>query len=420
MKSTLSRLQGCRMKISVEVEPDSVEQRYQEVLKQIQRAANLPGFRQGNAPLDLVEKRFAREVEDETVKVIVPEAYHRACAKEKASPVSLPSITDVKFERGKKLTFLAEFDAAPDFSLKNYKGIKVKRPSIEVTADDVRKAIDSLLESRAELVPIVEPRAVRQGDFILSDIEIWENDKYVPGRKGVLLYAEPGGTDDFCEKVVGANVGEVREITADLPAEDKAKGLVGRRPAYRVWVRGVREKRVPELDEAFAKAFGQESVEALRDAVRKDLGRHKASESQRAMRDQIYDHLLKSVKFDVPQTLVDKQKQRLLEQARREAHQAGIDAKRLEMEMARLEEEARRRGLEQVRLYFILQRVAAAESIDADEEELEQRLQAIVLESKRPLEEVRRVFEEDLHESLRERKTVDFLVANAKFEETTS
>lgn len=417
MKSNVKKIKECRKRLEIQVEPERVEARFREVLAQIAKEVTITGFRQGKAPIDMVEKKFSKEAEEETLKSIVPEAYHQAVTQQKLSPVSLPKISEIKHERGKPLQFTAEFDDEPEFQLKSYKGVKVTRVPADVAHEEVEKGVASLLESRAQLVPLVESRAIQRGDFIVTDIDLWQEGQYVPGKKGVLLFAEPNEEDDFYEKVVGAQVDEVREISAGMSEEERAKGLVGRKPFYKVWIRGIREKKVPELNEEFAKSFGLESVDALREAVRKDLARQKLGASQSKMRDELFDRLLEQAKFPVPDSLVDQQKERLLSEANRQFREMGMPPDKFESEMRALEHEARGRAERQVRLYFILQKIADAEKIEPDEIELERRLEAIAAESKRPMEEVRRVFEEDLRESLREKQTVEYLLANAKFEE---
>lgn len=420
MKSSLKKIKDCKVRLTVEVEAERVENRYKEVLRDFQKAANLPGFREGKAPVDMVEKRYAKEAEEETLKALIPEAYQQCVVEAKLSPVTLPAISDIKFARGQKLTFAAEFDQEPEFKLKDYKGVKIRKVSPEVDGDDLDKAMQSLVESRAELTPIAVVRPVQKGDFLVCDIEIHQDGKYVPGKKGVLLYAEPNEEDDFFEKIVGAQVDEVREISADVSPEDKAKGIVGRRPFYKVWVRAIKEKKLPQLDEAFAKGFGLESVDALKEAVRKDLSKHKAGESQAKMKEELFSKLLKLADFTVPEALVEKQMERLFDQARRQYQQMGAPESRFEAEKESMREEVRAKAAEQVKLYFILQRVADEEGIGEDEIELEKRLVALAEESKRPMEEVRRVFEDDMRESMREKKTVDFLLENAKLEDGQS
>ncbi len=416
MKTSLKKIKDCRVKLHIEVEADRVENRFQEVLKDFQRAAQLPGFRQGKAPLEMVERRYSKEAHEEVLKSLIPEAYHQAVQAEKVHPVALPAISEIQCERGKKLVFAAEFERAPETQVKNYKGIKLKREALEVDADELEKGMQSLIESRAELIPLVESRAVQKGDFVVTDVEIWQEDKYVPGKQGVLLYVEPSETDDFYDKILGTAQDDVREIHHKQSAEDKSKGEATK-PHYKVWIRGIKEKKLPALNEEFAKTFGKDTVELLKETVKKDLAAHKHTQSLEKMKKELFEKLLSQNSFTVPEGLVEKQEERLFDQARRQYQQMGIPESKFVEERSKIEPEIKKRAEEQVRLYFILQKISEAESIELDEIELQKRLEGLAAESQRPMEEVRRVFEEDLRESMVEAKTVDFLVANAKFDE---
>ncbi len=417
IKSSLKKIKDCKIKLSVEVEAKLVEGRFQEVLKDFQKEARLPGFREGKAPLDLVEKKFSKEAQEEVLKSLIPEVYHQCVLEHKVSPVTLPSISDICLERGKNLTFSAEFEKEPEFSIRNYKGIKIRKIPMEVHDEDVEKGLASLLDSRAELNPLLESRAAQRGDFIAADVEAWQDGQYLPGKKGVLLFVEPNETDDFYEKVVGAKIDEVREVTAPPTADDKAKGIVGRRPFYKIWIRDIKEKRVPVMDDAFAKIFGKDSAEELKEAVRKDIAAYKKSQSYEKMKQELFERLLAMASLTLPEGLVEKQKERLIDQARRQSEKMGMPEVPFETQKAKIGDEAQRKAVEQVKLYFILRRIAGQEKIEVDEELLERKLTAMAEESHRPMEEVRHVFEEDLRESMVETKTIEFLLANAKLED---
>lgn len=418
VKSSVKKLEGDRRLINVEVKSELIENYFEQVLQVFQKKAKIQGFREGKAPVEMVAKQYAREAEEEVLKALVPDAYYQAVHAQKLSPVSLPKINDVKLERGKSLTFVAEFDNTPDFSVKNYKGIKIKKVSGEVKPEEIEKGMQSLLESKAVAAPISPVRPIQKGDLISADIEIWQNGQYIPGRKAVPLQVEPNEADDFFDKIVGAQLDEVREISVDPSPEEKASGLIGRKPMYKVLVREIQEKKLPELNEDFAKLFGKSNIEELRDAIRKDMARYRQSESYEAMKHELFDKLLALVSFEPPKTLVEKQTERLLSQMKRRYQSMGAPEEQFEKDRAEIEKETAVRAKEQVKLYFILQKIADAENIDVDEVEVERRLQGLAQESGRPTEEARQVFEEDLRESMRETKTVEFLLAHAKMEET--
>lgn len=406
MKVSVKKAKDCKVQMSVEVDRDTVESRYREILRDFQKQAHLPGFREGKAPADLVEKRFADQAREEMLKSLIPEIYHESVRSQKVAPVSLPKISGVQYTRGQKLSFSAEFEEAPVVTIKNYKGIKLKREASDLTPEEVEKGLQSLLDSRAEFVALEEPRAVKPHDVVMADIELWQKDHFEAGRQDILLSVEPSDEDDFFTKIVGAAAGETREI------------LKAGQPFSRVHVKEIRKKVVPALDEAFAKSLGQENVESLREALRKDLAAYKHSQSVEKMKSELFQKLLAMVDFPVPESLVTKQKERLIADTEKQIARAGLNDAGRQETLDKIGPESVVRAREQIKLYFILQKISEAEHIKADEIELEKRLQAMAHQSQRPLEEVRRVFEEDLRESLAEKQTVDFLIANARFEES--
>ena len=178
------------------------------------------------------------------------------------------------------------------------------------------------------------------------------------------------------------------------------------------------EKKLPDLDEVFAQSFGKASVEELKEAVRKDLASYKQQESHSKMREELFEKLLTINAFPVPEGLVEKQKQHLMDQLHNQFHRSGLPESQFESEKSRLESDAQTRAHRQVQLYFVLQKISELEGIEADETEVGRRLQALVEGSKQSMEQVRHTFEEDIRDSLREAKTVEFLLANAKLEDT--
>jgi len=404
VKINLKRAKDCKVQMQVEVDADTAEGRYLAVMREFQRAAHLPGFREGKAPMELVEKRYRDQAREEVLKSLIPEVYHRTVLDQKVSPVTLPKISDVKYQRGQKLVFNAEFEESPSVSVKNYKGLELKRISSELADDEVEKGIQSLLESRATFDAIPEPRPIQQGDFIMADIEVWKDNTYAPGKSPVLLSVEPGAEDDFFAKIVGARVDDSKEI------------LRNGQPSTRLKVKGILKKNVPALDENLAKSLGRQSVDEVRESIRKELVSYRQMDSMEKMKQELFQKLLKMANFSLPESLVAKQKERLIEQTRRHFAQRGVSEEGWKEEAPGLEEEMALKAKEQVKLYFVLQKVSELEKIEPDEIELTEKLKALCEQSGRALEEVRHVFEDDLRESMREKKTIDFLIANAKFE----
>ena len=334
----------------------------------------------------------------------------------------MPEIKELKMESGKKLTFTAEFESYPQFNVKNYKGVKVERPAAPVTEEDVNKAVESLRESRAQLEPVALIRPVIEGDVLRCDVEVYQNGNLTPGRKDALFSLDKKGTPaEIVDQLIGAQVGETREITGEFSEEEKKNGLVGRKPLYRVAIHEIKAKRLPEADDAFATSFGKETLEALKSQIREDIGKMHQSRSEERMKESIFEQLLKSHDIEVPDALVARQKDRLLEQMGVPAGKERSNGHAKSPEEAKafetLQRDATDRARSQVKLFFILDKIAEAEKIEPTAEEVEGRIKGLATETGRPEEEIRETFADDIYQNLRQAKTGEYLLANASVKE---
>lgn len=414
MKFQLKKIKDCRHSLKVEVEPARIEARFDEVLKEFQKKATLKGFREGKAPLDLVKATFAKEADEEVVKSLVGETYYACVRESKITPVGLPDIKDLKMERGKRLSFTAEFDGVSDFSVRSYRGIKLVRKKEAVTDADLDKTLAGLRETRAELEAVALIRPVQEGDVVRCDVEVHKEGAYKPAQRGVLIAVDRSRTHaDLCGQITGVQVDETREITADFSEEEKAQGLIGRKPLYRLTVREIQTKKLPAADDAFAATFGKTTIDELKTEIRRDMELMRQHESDERLRSEIYEILLKANDIVVPESLVLRQRDRLLEQAGMSASANG------ERQVAAIDAEALDKARKQVKLYFILEKIADAERIEPADEEVQEEIRRQAERSGQSADEVREMYEEDIYQNLRHAKTTDHLLSHANVREET-
>ncbi len=415
MKFQLKKIKDCRHSLKVEVDSARIEARFEEVLKEFQKKAKIKGFREGKVPLDIVKTTFAKEADEEVVKSLIGETYYACVRESRITPVGMPDIKDLKLERGKRLSFTAEFEGVPDFSVRNYKGVRVNRRKEAVSDADIEKALASLRESRSELEPVALIRPVMEGDVVRCDVEVHKEGSYAPAQKGVLIAVDRQRTHaDLCDQILGVQIDETRDITAEFSEEEKAQGLVGRKPVYRLTVRGIQTKKLPELDDAFASGFGKANMDELKAEIRRDMETMRREEADERLKNEIYETLLKSNGFEVPESLVVRQKERLLEQSGIAPSSNGHDKPPAAVAV---EAEAMEKAAKQIRLYFILEKIADAERIEPSEAEVEERLRLLAERAKQSVEEVREMYEEDVYQNLRHARTTDFLVKHANVKE---
>lgn len=415
MKYEIKKLKECKRLLKVSLDAGAFDEAFSQVIQGFQKKAKLRGFREGKAPLDMVKSAFGEEAKEEVIQKLVSESYYSCLEQSKVLPVGRPVIKDLKVENSRRLTYTAEFECSPEFKVKSYKGLKVTRASHEVHENEVQKALESLLDGRSEFSPLEVQRPVREGDLIRCDVQPYKDGSYVPGQTDVSFQVERrGNQEEYVDQLLGAQVGEQREIFTGLSPEEKAQGLVGRRPFCKIHVKEVKEKKQPFLDDSFAKSFGKENLDELRADIRHHLERLRQMESTEKMKHEIYAELLRIHEVALPDVLVEEQKKRLLQQTSAVQAPPG-DSGPAESGKASedREAEASEKARQQVKLYFILDRISEIEGIEPSSEEVDRRIQKLAQETGRSEEEIRKHFEDDIHHSLRHSMTADFLLSNA-------
>ncbi|MEA3488732.1 MAG: trigger factor [Candidatus Omnitrophota bacterium] len=418
MKSKIKKLNGTTKEFFVEMPKETVDRMFDEVLEGIRKTAKIPGFRPGNAPLDIVRKNYSEDAADEVKRRLIPQAYQQALQKHEIRPVSYPEISEVLIGLSGILTFKARVDAHPEINLRKYKGLKVTRNKISVTDEEITETLERLRNMNAEFPEIDRP--IEKGDFGICDIETFINGEVI-AKKRENMWIEADKEVSLLgmgEELCGLKKGDRKDIEVTLPENYPDKKYAGKKAVFRVEVRDVKEKKLPELDDELAKTLGKNSLDEAREEIRTQLLERKEANEKVNMKNQIMEQLLDRHSFDLPASMVSRQLKVLMERAENELSSKGVDketigSNREEMK-GRLSKEAERK----VRLYFMLDKIGDREGIDVSEEEIDSWLRSLADAYNKPLEEVEKYYKEHdlisgLKEQLREDKTVDFLLSEA-------
>lgn len=373
--------------LRVEVEPEKVEQHLNQAFSEIRRDLALPGFRKGRVPRKIFESRFGvAPIWEEALEKMVPEAYGEAIEQLELQPIAPP---DVELESGgpdeDSVVFTAEVEVMPEVNLGPYKDLGLEFEVPEITDEDVDEAIEDLRERRAtaelvededaEVAPGMlavvgfqgylddEPREELQAEEEMLDIG---SGQYLPG---------------FEEGILGAKVGETREVQVEIPADAPSQDLAGQEVTFEVEIKELKQKRLPDLDDDFAKEVGDaESVDALREQVREYLEDARMSSALREFEQQVIDKVAENTELEIPQPMIDDLVERRVEEMQREAEQRGMEfPDYLAARGMGSEEEARSNFREQagpdLKESLILDAVAEAEGVEVTEEEFEAELE---------------------------------------------
>ena len=428
----------CTREVQVEASADEVGKAFRTVLKKYQKLARIPGFRPGKVPESVLRSRFAGALREDVVEALVPEHFRAAIAQKGLRPVSQPQVTDLQLNEGQPLTFKAVFEVLPEFSVDGYQDVKVEKPSAELTDEEFNAELERIREGHSRLEKVSEDRGLADGDWALISFtgevggEGAENSE--AGESGSSTTPQPeaqpiqgkdvsveiGGKDTvaaFSDALRGSKPGQELKFEVTYPGDFGQKRLAGKTVAYDVEVKSIQARVLPELNDAFAKEFGNyESLEDFRQKLREHLAADKKNRVFVDTRNRLVDALLSRFQFPVPESLVQSQIDARLERGLRALAAQGMrteDMRRLDFD--RLREAQRESAIGEVKGTLVLDRIADVENIQVSDEEVERELQVISLQTREPLETLRDRLQRDgslarIREQLRREKTGSLLV----------
>ena len=426
MRSKAKQAGECRMQFEIEIESGTISKAFDEVYAEITKISNIPGFRPGRAPLELVKKHHSKDAKDEVLKRLIPQAYAQALKEHGVNPIGMPEVSDLNFEEEKRLAFTVSVDTRPDFKIKNYKALKVEKKKASISDEDVRKTLDELAAMNARYVPAPD-RPVQDGDYVVSDLDCTVDGKPAhKKRENLWLYMEKGSVlPGLYEGMVGMNKGEAKEIESVMPDKYTDKNLAGKKALYHVMAKEIRVRNLPKIDDEFAKDLGKENLEDLKKEILKELEARADLNSQVDMENRILTMLAEENVFSVPASFVARQLDFMVDNAKERLVTKGFKKEELDKKDKDFRDKFKADALKQVRLLFILDEIARSEHIEVTDEDVEKAYASIAAQSGKSAPDVRQHYEKEglednLKEKLREGKVIQFIVKNAVITEKQS
>lgn len=415
--------------IRIELPPNEVQKEWDAIAQNYARYARIPGYRVGKAPKPVIEKKFRKEIQDELTKKLVSKSYHEAIAEKQLRVVSLTNLEDVEFGDDKSMRFRATVITAPEFELPNYKNIPVELPSAEVSEGEVDAALERLRDQSADFVDVPD-RALEMEDFAVLDFDgsldgvpmsevVPEASKNLHGgKKFWLRVAADNFLPKFGEQLIGMRPGETRSVQVEFPPDFAVPEIAGKKADYAVTLNEIKQKVLPELDDAFAaKLIPGKDLHELRHTLEHDLEHEKEHEIERAKESQIVKFLQEHVSFDLPPPLLKNETRRTLNELVHRNRERGIPDEMLKGKEKELIEGAGSLAAHRLKTNFILHRIAEQEKIEITRDEVDERIREQAAQYNVPVEKMRKELEEHdrldgLAEELLLGKTLDFLKAN--------
>ena len=426
VQSRVEDLSPVVKKVSVELTPDRVKDALDDAYTSVSRTVKLKGYRQGHVPRRLVERYFGDDVRKDVAQKLVTGSIHEALAEHKLDPVAPPRVENGSVEAGQPFKYTATVEVRPRVEPRDYEGLTVPKVDASVTDAQVDERIEELRTNQAMFVPVEGRETAENGDFVSADYEGSVEGAPLRGakREGVLLEVAPGSLlENKAEGLAGARVGETRELAVAFPNDYTVEELRGKEGRFRVVVKGLKKREVPQLDDAFVQDLGGEakSVAELRAKIRADLLQQRRQRAESDQREAMLTVLVAKNPIEAPPALVERNVDAMLQGMLEGFMRRGIDPRQLGLNLDRMRDELRQRALLEVKGYLLLEAIAEKEKIEASEEDLAKHFEKLSGELKQPADKIRAAFRrqdslDGLKARLRQDKALAFLLSKATFQ----
>ena len=433
MKLDITELGPTKRVLKIEVPEEEVTKRFNQTYVELNRQVRIPGFRPGKAPLSLLETRYAKTVEEDVARQLMPDYYERAVRQAGIVPVlvEIPPLDRIKIKKNAPFSFTATVEIKPKIELRDYKApnpISLKPDTRKVTDEQVNQALEALREQHSQLDAAPAGSILTDGMYAMLDIEGFVDLAPLEGAKKEGHLHKVGAKHpvmgmDIDEQLIGKKEGEFVEISQPYPANHPDQRLAGKTVVFRVKVTAVKQKTLAPLDDEFAKDCGPYgSLAELTEKLRTEMEQVLKKDIEETYKDHILKRLVETHHFDVPETLIERELSSIVRQqlqSKRRRPEFDDPAKQTQ-ELKQLMEEHRPEAMRRVKVGMILEAVAEKEQLTVLEEDIAAEIDRLARVMKLQSDDVRRMVEaggEELKEELRGKilydKTLDFVYRHA-------
>ncbi len=412
--------------IKIEVPTEKIEEEWQKQLKEVARMANLPGFRKGKAPRQLLERKFGDRIVDEVKRAVVSESYQQAIEENKLSPIGDPDIGDINLELGKPLKYEITLEVLPTFELGEYKGLQLKKKLVAVTEEDIDNALKTLSRQKTQL-SIVSKGKVEDEDFIICDCEVDINGEVVwkDAEQEVMVAGSNVANisvPDLKSNLIDAKSGDKCTIDVQLGDNFSEEQHRNKPATLTIFIKEIKRPTSPDINDELAKQVGYDSLGELREFLSKRLDMEKKRVAEEEMMGQITNKLIEMADFDMPEDLFKSQSSERLHKYRLELLNKGTPPEEIEKNMGDLQSASEESVVRDFKMSLVLQHIAEKERIFVTEDNVNQRISEMAgmygmdpASMKKQLEKMNSM--SNLRHQLKENKTLDFVMKEAEIEE---
>ena len=397
MSLQVEKLENNTAKLTIEVPAEEFDKAIQTAYQKNKNKFNVPGFRKGKVPYAMVEKMYGAGVfYEEAANELIPDAYANAAAESELEIVARPEISVTQIEKGKPFVFEAEVTLKPEVKLGEYKGIKVEKADTKVTAKEVNAELDKIKEQNARLVA-ADDKAIEEGDQATIDFEGFVDGVAFEGGKGEdypLTIGSHSFIDTFEDQLVGKKVGDEVEVNVTFPEQYQAEELAGKPAMFKVNIKEIKVKELPELDDDFAQDVSEfDTLAEYKEDVKKNLEEKKKEEAEQQKEADVIKAIVEDAKMDIHEKMIKAQAQQMVEDFAQRIQSQGISFEQYMQftgstpEM--LLEQVTPQAEERIKARLVLEAVVKAENIEVSDEEFEKELEEMAKQYNMELDQIK-------------------------------
>ena len=420
MSLQVEKLEKNMAKLTVEVPAEQFEKAIKKAFNKNKNRFNIPGFRKGKAPQAMIEKMYGVGVfYEDAADEAINETYADAMKESELDIVSRPAISIEQIEKGQPFIYTATVAVKPEVTLGKYKGLEVEKADMTVKAEDIEAELKKVQEQNARLLT-VEDRPVADGDQVVIDFDGYVDGKAFDGGKAEdysLTIGSHSFIDTFEEQLIGKNIGEECEVNVTFPAEYHAAELANKPATFKVTVKEIKVKEIPELNDEFAGEVSEfETLDEYKKDIEAKLSEKKQKEAATENENRVVEKVVAGATMEIPEPMIDGQVENMLQDTARRMQSQGLNLelylKYTGMTLDQMKEQMRPQAVKRIETRLVLEEVVKQENIEVSDERLDEEI--VKMAAAYQMESMSEQDKKQMKEDLAVQEAVDFLVAEAK------
>ena len=426
MKVTVENGENQQVTLTIEVEAAEINKAVEQACKRLANRVSIPGFRKGKAPRMIVERHVGKDaVLQEAFDIVAPKAMSKAFDEQKIDPVTRPNVDIETLEEGKDLVFKATVTPRPEVKLGDYKGLNVPKNEVNITDEDVEKQLKTFQDRQGKLVDAPEGAEVKDGDFTTLDFKGFVDGEAFDGGEGKDYPLQIGSNSfipGFEDQLVGAKIGEERDVNVKFPEEYHAKELAGKNATFKCTIRSIKTKELPAIDDELAKKVSKfETLDELKADIRKNLEENAERTAENDQKSAAIEMATNNITVDIPAVMIDNRVTAMIQEMAMRLEQQGMKLEQYLQyagtDIAKLREQYRETAEKNVKTDLMLEEVAKAEDIKVEAKDLDEEVAVMAAAYGATPQQVQKIIKEqgrigDLAASVLRKKTAQFIIDN--------